>query len=154
MALIGTNVTAPAATSSFRLGSRNVDESGNEFVYVHANGAITGAGYTCAIDSAYEATMVSTSNDLANNWVGVPLAAFADNDYGWLQIRGTGSVRVANGALKDVSLNTTGTAGLIDDDATAGAFKITGLYLVATASSGPSNWACVLNYPALAAVVI
>jgi len=153
MALIGVSLTAPAATSSFVLGSRHVDYDGDEYVYVHANGAITGAGYTCIIDSAYEAAMVSTSNDLANNLIGVPLAAFADNDYGWLAIRGTHQVRATSGALLNVSLNTTATAGLLDDDATAGAFKVTGLALTATAGS-TTNVLAVLNYPALAAAAI
>ena len=153
MALIGVSLTAPAATSSFRLGSRHEDESGNEYVYVHANGAITGAGYTCIIDSAYEAAMVSTSNDLANNMIGIPLAAFADNDYGWLAVKGTAQVRATSGALLNVSLNTTGTAGLLDDDATAGSFKVVGLALTATAGS-TTNVLAVLNFPALNAVVI
>ncbi len=150
----GANFTAvftPGTTLNvnppFKLGTRLKGDSGKEFMFIQANGAITGAGYVCQVDETYQATMVSTSNDAGGDPVGVAPAAFADNDYGWVQVLGPCVVRVAASAAANVRLNTTATAGQIDDDGTAGAFAILGLVLTTANGGAAGNAAGILSYP-------
>lgn len=140
----------------FRLGARACDEDGNEYVWVQASGAITGDGYVCAIDEAYQAVMVDS--DVAatiaeGQIVGVANAAFADNDYGWLQIYGTCGIRTAASALANSKLAATATAGQVDDAGAAGTNYITGMVLnTATGGAAAVNATGVLSYPRLALV--
>lgn len=150
-------MTAAASTASgraFGLGDRLVTQDGKEFVYVQANGAITAAGYVCTIDATYQAAMLSTSNDGYGNLVGVPLSAFADDDFGWLQVKGpSAAIQVAASAAANARLNSTATAGQIDDDGTTGAMEVRGIALT-TANGGAAGTAPgVLNYPAVGATL-
>lgn len=154
MGVIGADLTSATTVitdgKSFGLGDRHVNHEGKEYVYVQANGAVTGAGYVCVVDEAYQAAMLSTSNDAGGDLVGIAIYAFADNDYGWIQVKGPCVVRVAASAAANVRLNTTATAGQIDDDGTVGSFAITGL--IATAANGVSagTVAGLANYPQIA----
>lgn len=112
------------------------DAKGSRFMYVQADGAVTGPGYVVSIDPTGQAVMVSTSNDARGNPIGVAVVAMADNEYGWVQIKGPCQVRVAASAAANARLNTTATAGQIDDDGTSGAFPIEGLVL--TTANGVS----------------
>jgi hypothetical protein len=151
--LIGFDATATQSSTlegkTLNVGTRTLDGSGNEYVYVQASGAITGAGYVCTYDETYQAAMVSTSNDAGGALVGIPQVAFADNDYGWLMVKGTTNIRVAASAAADAALNTTGTAGQIDDDGTADAFIINGLILTTANGGAAAVAAGQVNYPAL-----
>ena len=72
----------------------------------------------------------------------------ADNQYGWFQIYGKGSCRTLASAAKGTKLNTTATAGALDDDATAGAETIDGLVLgTATGGAEATNADTILSYP-------
>lgn len=155
--LIGVKADAPAASltdgKSFGLGDRHVAHDGKEYVYVQADGAVTAAGYVVVIDETYQAVMVSTSNDARGDLIGVALAAFADNDYGWVQVKGPASVRVAASAAANARLNTTATAGQLDDDGTAGAFEILGLVLTTVNGGSAATAAGLLNYPSIGPVL-
>lgn len=131
----------------FGLGDRFTDNDGKEWVFVQASGAITGAGYICIIDETYQAAMLSTSNDARGDICGVPAVAFADDDYGWLQVKGPCVIRVAASAAANVRLNTTATAGQIDDDGTAGAMQVQGAYLTTANGGAAATAAGILNYP-------
>ena len=131
----------------FRVGTRMKGNAGTEYMYVQANGAVTGAGYVVQVDETFQATMISTSNDAGGDTIAVAPVAFADNDFGWVQVLGPCVVRVSASAAANVRLNTTATAGQLDDDGTAGAFAITGLVLT-TANGGAAGTAAGnLNYP-------
>lgn len=130
----------------FGLGDRFTDSSGNEWVFVQAGSAL--AQYDVAfISSAFAATALSTSNDARGNLVGVAGVAFASGEYGWLQVKGTGQMNVLASAAANTRLNTTATAGSLDDDGTAGSMQVQGAYLSAAraASAGPA--AVMLNHP-------
>lgn len=155
MSIIGANPKAPAASildgKSFAVGDRYVAFNGNEFVYVQASGAITGAGYVVTIDETYQAAMISTSNDAGGDLVGVAAAAFADNDFGWVQVKGVCDIQVAASAAANVALNTTTTAGQLDDDGTTASYDIVGLVLTTAQGSGGAGAAAgVINYPSVA----
>lgn len=137
------------------VGSRgmNVTSDGvKEYIYVHANGAITGEGYVCLIENDFEADMINTTNSAPGSGqglpVGVPQVAFSDNEYGWLQVLGDTNVRVSASAAAATELNTTGTDGELDDDGSAGAEVVNGVALHTAEGSGSAAIvAGHINYP-------
>ncbi len=131
----------------FSLGQRMEDADGNVYVYVQADGAVA-AGDVVLLTEAFQADAIDTTNSAAaiGDKVGVAKGTLTDNQYGWAQIYGVASaINAATGATANTVLNTTATAGRLDDDATTGAETITGLYITATAASNTA--AGILNYP-------
>ena len=150
-------VTAATATAAFRLGTvGGYDDPTNgyqEFVYGRADGAVTGAGYLCVEETGFDFAMASTTTTApgasgAGTRCGAAQAALADNEYGWFQIYGKGSVRTLASAAKGTQLNSTATAGAVDDDATAGSEVINGLVLgTATGGAAATNADAIFSYP-------
>ena len=144
-----------SATPKHREGSlgANVTSAGVKiYIYVRANGAITGDGYVCDIDgSNYDAAMCTTTTTApgtgAGKPVGVARAAFADNDYGWLQVFGPGTVRTLASCAAYTIINSTATAGALDDDATSGAEVIDGLVLDVATGGAAASTAGFINWP-------
>lgn len=158
-AMIGlnrTDVLASTSTAFYRLGTVGGWDDPNggykEYLYVHAAEAITGAGYLCIVDSGYEAEMVDTTSTAPGAGVGCRVgaaqAAVADNEYFWIQIYGKGSLKTLLSAALGTRLNSTATAGQVDDDGTSGAEPIMGLTLgTATDGSATLNTDAYFNYP-------
>ena len=150
-------VTGATATAAFRLGTvGGYDDPTNgyqEFVYGRAAGAVTGAGYLCVEATGFDFAMVSVTTTAPGasgfgSRCGAAQAALADNEYGWFQIYGKGSVRTLASAAKGTQLNTTATGGALDDDATAGAEVINGLVLgTATGGAAATNADALFSYP-------
>lgn len=118
-----------------------------EYVYVQADGAIV-SGDVCIISEAHQADQIDTTNSAGaiGDRVGVAVHAFADNEYGFLQIAGpVDAINVGSSAAANTKLNTTATAGRIDDDATSGAETILGL--VTTAAESSNSAAGILHRP-------
>lgn len=143
-AIIGANLTEVYASldegKGFGLGDLYADHQGRRYIFARANGAVTGAGYVCFLAANLDATMLSTSNDAPSQRLCVAMAAMADNDYGWFQIEGVCTIQVAASCAADARLNTTATAGQLDDDGTAGAFAVLGAALT-TARGGTAGTA-------------
>lgn len=146
--------TDPDGDPQHLLGSRgmNVTSDGvKEYIYVHANGAITGEGFACLIEDDFEADMINTTNSAPGSGqgqpVGVAQVAFADNEHGWLQVLGETNVQVAASAAKATELNTTSTDGQLDDDASAGAEVVTGVALHAARGGTAGTAAGHITYP-------
>ena len=135
----------------FELGTRMQDADGKEYVWVQASGAITGAGFVCAIDEAGQAAMATNAVALYGDRVGVALTAFADNDYGWLQVYGPASVQVAASCAANVVITSTTTAGQLDDAAGAGTKTINGIALTAARAASAGTAPGILNYPVVGA---
>lgn len=144
-----TNVRTSAEGPEFAVGTVAFDTKAGltkGYIYVQADASgVTGDGYVCDIDaSTYIASMSTTTTTApgtgAGKPVGVARAAIAASGYGWLQVFGAGTVRVAASAAAYTLLNSTGTAGQIDDDATAGAEVIDGIVLD-TANGGAAGTA-------------
>lgn len=153
---IGIDPTRVSTSPEFVIGTVvfNSDNANGTkgYVYVQANGAITGTGYVCDIDSSSGDAAMSTTTTTApaagaGKQVGVARTAFADNEYGWLQVYGQGVVRVAASAAAYTLLNSTATAGQIDDDATAGAEVIDGIVLDVANGGAAGTVAGFLNWP-------
>ena len=165
-AIIGispTAVTASTAEPAFRLGTVGgyADPSNGyqEFVYGRANGAITGAGYVCVEETGFDFAMITVTKTTAGtagfgSRVAVPMAALSDNQYGWFQIYGKGTVRTLASAAKGTRLNTTATGGALDDDATGGSEAVEGIVLgTATGGAEANNSDAILSYPTVGATL-
>jgi hypothetical protein len=152
-------VTASTATAAFRLGTvGGYDDPTNgyqEFVYGRADGAVTGLGYLCVEITGFDFTLASTTSTTPgtagpSSRCGAAQAALADNEFGWFQVYGKGSLRTLASAAKGTQLNTTATGGAVDDDATAGAEVIGGLVLLtATGGAAATNADAMFSYPSV-----
>jgi len=134
----------PVALGTFTTGS---DGSAWVFCILGTDG-ITGPGYVCTINTeTWEAVMLSTSNDVSANWLGVPSAqASVAGTYIWLQRNGQTQVQVAASAAANVDLVATATAGQLDDGVTVGLFA-KGVTLT-TARGGTAGLApAILSWP-------
>lgn len=151
------DVVVATGTPQFRLGTvGGYDDPTNgyqEFIYGRANGAVTAAGFLCVESTGFDFTMVTTANTAAGqnghgSRLGAAQAVLADNQFGWFQVYGKGSVRTLGLAAKGTSLNTTATDGAVDDDATVGARVVQGLVLgTATGASPATNADAIFSYP-------
>lgn len=133
-------------------GTRAVNQDGNEYILLVAGGAIASLGNLGFWDEDFAFTTVSTSNDIG----GTPLAAnrgtpTESGQRFWAQTYGMGTVQALTLAAADVVLETTGTAGAVDDSVTSGSFCVEGLTLMAT-NAGVSTVAtnARFSYPHLA----
>ena len=151
------NITAATAVPEFRLGTTGgYDDPTNgyqEFVYGRANGAVTAVGYVCVEETGFDFAMINVTKTTPGtagfgSRVGVAQAVMSDNQYGWFQIYGKGSVRTLALAAKGTRLNTTATDGALDDDATAGSEAVFGIVLgTATGASAATNADAIIVYP-------
>jgi hypothetical protein len=151
------DIVSATGTPAFRLGTiGGYDDPTNgyqEFIYGRADGAVTGAGYLCVEETGFDFAMATTTTTAPGasgpgSRCGAAQAALADNEYGWFQIYGKGSVRTLASAAKGTQLNSTATAGAVDDDATAGSETISGLVLgTATGAAAATNADAIFSYP-------
>ena len=151
--LVGVSVldtfTAAAALQQgkgFGLGEFHRDDQGRGFVFVQASAAVA-ANDVVFFTTAFAATTLSTSNDARGNKCGVALVAFAANEFGWVQVDGPSSVNVLASCAANARLNTTATAGKLDDDGTVGSMQVQGIYLTTANGGSTAAIAAVLNFP-------
>lgn len=155
MYIMGIDPTVTHTTPQFDLGQIgwNITSDGAKaYTYVQANGAITAAGYVCDFGNDHQAAMCTTTTTApgtgAGKQVGVAAVAFADNDYGWLQVYGkAAAVRVSASCAAYTNLNSTATAGQLDDDATAGAEVIDGIVIDTAEGGAAGTEAGLLTWP-------
>lgn len=158
-----TDIAAATAVPRFKLGTiAGYDHPTlgyQEFIYGRADGAITGAGFLCVEATGFDFLMVTTANTAAGTQghgsrCGAAQAAFLDNQFGWFQVYGKGSLRTLASAAKGARLNTTATAGAVDDDGTSGARIIAGLTLgTATGGAAATNADAIFSYPVVSATI-
>jgi hypothetical protein len=143
---IGIDVTATPDTSDQTLGTRTNGIDGNEYVYVQASGAITQYD-AVGIDENYQAAAL-TKAIADDGWmIGFAQVALADNDYGWVATRGSNiKCRLAAACAVDVTLYTTGTAGVLDDTSTSQT-NIDGVVSVGTTTSAAQNGEVIATWP-------
>ena len=142
----------PAAP--FAVGQRVTGSDNSEYVFVkNAASTALAAGDVCyLVITTFAATKLSTSNDARGNIVAVAVSAIPGTTgtitgYGWMQVKGQATASVLASAAANVRLNTTATAGSLDDDGTAGSMQVQGLYLSAANGGSTAATACILNYP-------
>lgn len=152
-----TAVRTSAEGPAFAVGTIGFNQTSagmKGYIYVlGGSGGITGDGYAAVVDgSSYTADMITTTTSApgagAGKLVGVARAAIAASGYGWLQIFGPGTVLVAASCAAYTRINSTATAGQLDDDATAGAEVVDGIALdAACGGGGAAATAAFLNWP-------
>ncbi len=131
----------------------NVGKTGSEgYVFVKAPAAAMVVGLTYVFDPATGvAAAVTTTNTAPGTGggkpVGVAKAAIPANGYGWLQVYGNGQVQVLASAAAFTRLNSTATAGSLDDDATIASRVIDGIALTASRPASAGLAAGFLNWP-------
>lgn len=141
--VVGADLNVEHSAAQFTVGTRAYGNDGSEWIYVKADaGGVTGAGYVVLIDENYDCDMIDTTNSASgrNQLVGVSPIAVTASYYFWAQIGGTCSIRVAASAAANTVLNSTATAGQLDDDATMGAEVVDRLTLT-TARGGSAGTA-------------
>lgn len=135
----------------FGLGDRYTDHLGREYVFVaFGTGGATGAGYVCSIDANFTAVMTTNAASLFGQQVGIAQAAAASGEFGWLQIFGNAQVWT-DVAVVAVRMQTTTTAGQIDDASGAGTKQIPGLSLTAARTVSAGLAPAILTYPTIGA---
>lgn len=123
---------------------------GKAYIYLQANGAVTGDGYVVSFKQDFDAAMIDT--DVAatvaqGQKVAVAEVAVADNQYFWGQVYGPCGIRSEQDALASAKLYATADAGQVDDAPAAGKF-INGLHFgTATGGADAVNTTGYLNWP-------
>lgn len=153
--ILGIDVTqAHAVAPDHPVGTVTRGQDGREYVLVLANGAVA-IGDVCLLAAAdtYDATPITLalSGAAANRKCVVSQVVAADNEFFWGLVNGRGLVRVLTLAAANAQLNTTATAGVLDDDATAGSEDITGIALEVTAGGGTETEQAHITYPTVGA---
>lgn len=109
--------TARSATQHLPIGTRAIDADGNEYLYVKAGGAIAATDAVAAGSTTGLSGVVQTANTATGApWIGVGHAAFANNEYGFIQTRGVASVKTGNITAGATVIAKT-TAGTLNDAA-------------------------------------
>jgi hypothetical protein len=151
-----TNVRTVAEGPEYGLGQIgfNATSAGVKgYIYVQDSGSgITNDGYVALMDgSNFTAVMATTTTSApgagAGKLAGVARTAIPASNYGWLQVFGAGTVRVAASCAAYTRINSTATAGQLDDDATAGAEVIDGMVLDVANGGAAGVVAGWLNWP-------
>jgi len=157
---IGLDVSAATVDQKFALGtvvfvpSQTAGIKG--YMYVKDSGSgITGDGYVVDIDvSTFFAVMSTTTTTApgtgAGKPVGVARSAWTASYFGWVQIYGPGVIRTAASAAAYTRLNSTATAGQVDDDATASSEIIEGLVLDVATGGAAATTAGFIQWPKVA----
>lgn len=156
--VVGYNLNDSFSTTTdgrmWGVGDRVTNDVGKEYVFVKASSAI--AQYdVVTFDETYTTTVapLSTSNDARGDLVGVAPVAIASGSYGWLQIYGPCVMNVLASCAANVRINTTATAGSLDDDGTAGSMQVEGIFLTTARGGSNGSAAGILNRPIIGATL-
>lgn len=132
---IGIDLATTSTTPQFALGDTVRTNNDGVYVYVQANGAIT-QYHTVAIDENWQAASITTALANAGHKVGFAQVAFANDEYGWVELRGNSiTATVAAACEPDVALYTSPTAGVLDDLATTTYAEILGITAVTSGNA-------------------
>lgn len=138
--LLGVDLTdTPSANDKgFVLGTRVSTDYAGEALYVKAGSAIT-QFQAVGVDEDFNAYPLTKAMADDGWFIGFAQVAFASGDYGWLATRGTEiKVKLAENCARDVSLYTSGTAGVLDDSSTSQT-KIDGIVAVSSITTAAAT---------------
>lgn len=117
---VTTGTTTDGEDAQFTLGLTAQGNEGSEWMYVQAGGAIT--QYACVLideDGQMQeitTTLATEADTSAGDRVGFAQVAFADNEFGWVALKGQSLQCLLSASCADhVRLYTTATAGTLDD---------------------------------------
>lgn len=154
-------VVTDASKLSWRPGNRVRDNAGGEWVYakVALNSTACVQGNAYHINGAGTAVLATTTLALRGMYLGFPAVTIpadtVNDQYAWFQVHGPcEGIRVAASCVLRVRLNTTATAGLLDDDATSGAKTADGVTIdVTDTTAATSTVAGILSNSAVGATL-
>ena len=121
--LQGARYEETSTTQLFESGAVSRDNRGGTWVYVKASAAVAQYALVTISNAALPLAAEATTTSIANGPVplGIAQVAFASGEFGWVW-RGPGGgvgygikCKLAASCVLDVTLYTTGTAGVIDD---------------------------------------
>ena len=157
-------LVAPAGVPAFKVGTiggyDNATPDGSsvigyqEFIYGIATAGIT--QFFACVEGILNGnfSMITTANTAAGQLgghgsrVGVAQATLLTGQGGWFQVLGKATVNTLASAAVGTRLNTTATAGSVDDDGTAASRSINGIVLkTATGGAQANNADARLMYP-------
>jgi hypothetical protein len=134
----------------FRVGTVQFGDAGSAWIYVQnsSTSVAIAAGAVCQVTAAHQATPLTTAASPRGTRVGIPAVPLPASGFGWVQIAGQcAGASVLASAAANTRLNTTATAGSLDDDNTAGAKVIDGIVINAANGGATANVAATLNWP-------
>lgn len=123
---------------AFPLGTEIAVANRGKWVYCKLP-AIAQIGSACMIDpTTWTAVLATTAALKIGDSIGFAPAVANAGDFGWLQTSGVvDNMYVGANCAANVALNTTATAGMLDDDGTANSGVVSGAVL--TAARGGTN---------------
>ena len=145
IAAVGCDPSRVTTDKEMRLGVIGYSPSGGLWCYVQANGAITD-NRLVMIAAGFQARDVDSADLVHGTRLGASLVHFADNDYGWLQIWGTGSVAGGAAVAANLALTLDATAAGRVIGAAATGPQILGLHSNEALTDG-MNGSVQLNFP-------
>jgi hypothetical protein len=134
---IGINIAQVSAMPQHDIGQQAFGNMGAKWIYGQA-GAALGAGDMVILNNSYVASGLTTANSPRGAKVAAsPNLAVPINHYAWFQVEGQAACRAAGAIAAGARINTTATAGAVDDDGTVGAKEIIGISaIVAVGAAG------------------
>jgi hypothetical protein len=146
--LIGARLNATETEASHKLGTQASAQDGTIFQYVQANGAIS-ASDLVTITQAGQCEKATIANAMLGQQLGVAQIAFADNEYGWVAVKGNPlSVNVSATSTLNVALYVGTTSGHVST--TAGSATLAGVaFLTANTSTAVAAFSCTCSWPRL-----
>jgi len=130
-------------TKRYRLGTRKRDTNGYEYIYLQGVASLA-AGDAVVFDEAGVTARLSTSTAVAQPVAVAMSANTSTTNYSWFQIYGKATVNCAATVGADAYLQSSGTAGQVDDLTAAGKTIVGATSASAGASNVLTAW---LNYP-------
>jgi hypothetical protein len=150
MYITGIQPNRTTADAEFTLGVLGTTSNGKIYKYIRSDATGFSAGDAVIISEANVGDQATTTTSAPGTGqglpVGVPEVSFTASYYGWVQVYGAcAALNVATSCAAHTNINTTATAGRLDDDATEGAEVIEGL--TTTAAESSNSAAAFLNFP-------
>lgn len=157
--LIGVDVARRSTVQEYPLGSLAMAKRQNDttkiYIYGQANSTMTAgqvgpmAGGTET--SGHQVALLSTTSSAPGTGQGKPVvvadSAISASEYGWFLIYGSTTVSALASCAAYTQLNSTGTSGALDDDATAGSEVIDGIVLRSTNGGSTAVVNAIVNFP-------
>lgn len=137
---------------TFNVGVLGADSLGNIYRFVRSDATGLTAGFACIVNVNNVASMVTTTNAApgtgSSRPVGVAMATVPANGFGWICVHGNAiPTRVLASCVLGTRLNTTATAGALDDDGGVGSREITGIALQVTNGGAAANVLAQIVWP-------
>lgn len=127
-------------------GDRFVDYMGREYIFLKASAAISAARFCALANDNSGAQHLTNAQNASGSRVGVASTDVASGDWGWFQVYGPVSIRVAASTTGGAKLYTTATAGVAGSTA-ASQDEIAGATLTTTSGGAESSANGFVNYP-------